>query len=476
MSWIELVLIVVKFLFTMVFILQILPLLIWAERKGAAYIQDRPGPNRASLWVPHPRDVPKLIGAWRNGTLHTFEWTPIVEIRAAGFLHTIVDVFKLITKEDVVPDHVEKALWAAAPVLAMTISLVTMMVVPWGDYLQIGDQRILLQVSQIDGGVLYVLAMTSLAVYAIMIAGWASNNKFSLLGGLRSSAQMVSYELAMGLSVACMFLFYGTTRLDQIVAMQNGSAHLAGVDLYVLPAWGVVSIPGFIAFVLFWVAAMAECNRTPFDLPEGEAELVAGYHTEYSSLRFALFFMAEYANMIVASAVTATLFFGGYALPFVTGEMIRAHTPLVLQVVGAGGFVFFLACAVVAFNRKDSSFNTSIRVTNANDPRLNEWKVFVVVWILVALLHAGFFAFGTIGAQWLQPGMIGPEIVTFITHMNVFAVKVLIGSWIFIWARWTLPRFRYDQLMNLGWKYMLPVAALNVLIAGAWIAVTGGAQ
>jgi NADH-quinone oxidoreductase subunit H len=140
-----------------------------------------------------------------------------------------------------------------------------------GDYLQIGDQRILLQVSQIDGGVLYVLAMTSLAVYAIMIAGWASNNKFSLLGGLRSSAQMVSYELAMGLSVACMFLFYGTTRLDQIVEMQNGSAHLAGLDLYVLPAWGVVSIPGFIAFVLFWVAAMAECNRTPFDLPEGEA-------------------------------------------------------------------------------------------------------------------------------------------------------------------------------------------------------------
>src|SRR6185436_19756818 len=290
MSWIELVLIVVKFLFTMVFILQILPLLIWAERKGAAYIQDRPGPNRASLWVPHPRDVPKLIGAWRNGTLHTFEWTPVVEIRAAGFLHTIVDVFKLITKEDVVPDHVEKALWAAAP----------------------------------------VLAMTSLAVYAIMIAGWASNNKFSLLGGLRSSAQMVSYELAMGLSVACMFLFYGTTRLDRIVEMQNGSAHLAGFDLHVLPAWGVVSIPGFIAFVLFWVAAMAECNRTPFDLPEGEAELVAGYHTEYSSLRFALFFMAEYANMIVASAVTATLFFGGYALPFVTGEMLRAHTPLVL--------------------------------------------------------------------------------------------------------------------------------------------------
>ncbi len=217
MPWLELVLIVVKFLFTMVFILQILPLLIWAERKGAAYIQDRPGPNRASLWVPHPRDVPKLFGAWRNGTLHTFQWTPIVEIRAAGFLHTIVDVFKLITKEDVVPDHVERALWAAAPVLAMTISLVTLMVVPWGDYLQIGDQRILLQVSQLDGGILYVLAMTSLAVYAIMLAGWASNNKFSLLGGLRSSAQMVSYELAMGLSVACMFLFYGTTRLDKIV-------------------------------------------------------------------------------------------------------------------------------------------------------------------------------------------------------------------------------------------------------------------
>jgi NADH-quinone oxidoreductase subunit H len=452
-AWVDFLVIVGRCVFAVAFVMNIVPLLIWGERKGAAYIQDRPGPNRAYIGLPHPLQVPRVLGGILFGKDPRYE--PYVSIRAAGLVHTLNDVVKLVMKEDIVPTHVERFYWALAPVISMSIALCTFIVVPFGDHFM--GYR--LQVSALDGGLLFVLAMTSLGVYGVMLAGWASNNKFSLLGGLRSSAQMVSYELAMGLSAVVVFLGAGTVSLTEITRLQAGPVW----------NWNAFSLPGAIAFVLFWVSAFAETNRTPFDLPEGEAELVAGYHTEYSSLRFALFFMAEYANMIVASAVTATLFFGGYNLPFITGEFIRAHTDMVLVAIGAGAALGLPPLAVIAWKRRDRPFYQAIRARNPNDPRLREPHFWVVVWLGAAAANLGVVGLGLSG---IVSGLsFGPDAVALLLHVNALVAKVLIGSWIFIWVRWTLPRFRYDQLMNLGWKYMLPIALGNLFLAAAWVVV-----
>ena len=438
LTWIDVIVTLLRCVFAVVFVMNIVPLLIWAERKGAAYIQDRPGPNRAH----------------------------ILGIRAAGLVHTLPDVVKLITKEDIIPDHVERRFWFIAPVIAMSIALMTFAVVPWGDQILLPAglfgleqaKAVNLMVADIDGGLLYVLAVGSVGVYGIMLAGWASNNKFSLLGGLRSSAQMVSYELSMGLAVVAMFLCYGSVQLDEIVIKQSGN----------ILNWGVFQggLVGLIAFVLFWTSVFAETNRTPFDLPEGEAELVAGYHVEYSSLRFALFFMAEYAHMIVGSAVTATLFFGGYNFPFITGAMIRQNVDLVLIVLGVLGAPAFFLFAAIAWGRRQRAF---YKVLKADDIRHREPIFFTVVW---GALGLGHLAIAGLGAAKIVSGFaLGPEIVAFLIHTNVLVAKVLIGCWIMIWARWTLPRFRYDQLMNLGWKMMLPVAVANVMFAGVMVAL-----
>jgi NADH-quinone oxidoreductase subunit H len=435
MENIDLIIMVGKCVFAVVFVMNIVPLLIYGERKGAAYIQDRPGPNRAH----------------------------VMGIRAGGLIHTIVDVVKLITKEDIEPDHVEKKFWVAAPIIAMTVALSTFVVIPWGDEFRVSDELVIkLLVADLNGGMLFILAITSLGVYGIMLAGWSSNNKFSLLGGLRSAAQMVSYELAMGLSLVVMFMLYGSVRLSDIVAQQAGP----------IWNWGVFQggvLTGMVAFILFWVAAFAETNRMPFDLPEGEAELVAGYHTEYSSLRFALFYMAEYANMVVASAVTATLFFGGYHLPFMDGSQIREHANAILMVLGGGGAVVLPVFAMMSWRRRKRVFYQCLP---ADDPRHREPVFWVVVWLGLAAAHAGLAGLGSIG--FIEAGTMGPEIVAFVIHLSVLVFKVLIGCWIMIWVRWTIPRFRYDQLMSLGWKRMLPIAVVNVMLAGVWIAMTGG--
>ncbi|MBM4392440.1 MAG: NADH-quinone oxidoreductase subunit H [Deltaproteobacteria bacterium] len=456
--WIDFAVVVGRCVFAVAFVMNIVPLLIWGERKGAAYIQDRPGPNRAPLPLPHPLDTPKVLFQLLFGQSPKFK--PYVMVRAAGLVHTLNDVVKLAFKEDIAPGHVEKFYWFIAPVIAMTIALCTFAVVPFGDSF-LGYN---LQVSSMDGGLLFVLAMTSLGVYGIMLAGWSSNNRFSLLGGLRSSAQMVSYELAMGLSAVVVFLSAGSVSLAEISQQQAGP----------IWNWNVFSPFGALAFILFWVSAFAETNRTPFDLPEGEAELVAGYHTEYSSFRFALFFMAEYANMIVAAAVTATLFFGGYNVPFITGQMLREHADLLVMLAGFGAVPAFLTFAVIAIKRQSRPFYQSIP---KDDPRQREPLFFASVWGGAAVAHLGLGLLGALGMISGPLGVeingthLGPEVVAFVAQLTALSVKVLIGCWIFIWVRWTLPRFRYDQLMNLGWRYMLPLSLANVFGAAAWIIV-----
>jgi NADH-quinone oxidoreductase subunit H len=311
--------------------------LVWIERRVAAFIQDRPGPNR--------------VGPF-------------------GLLQSPADILKLFTKEDVVPSTVDRLLFLIGPGLAVFAALSTFAVIPYGATIEIGGRTLPLIGADVSIGVLYVFAITSISVYAIVLAGWSSNDKFSLMGGIRSSAQIISYELAMTTAAAGVILASSSFRLTDVVAMQEGTW------LGVIPRWNC--IPQALGFLVFFVAAFAETNRLPFDLPEAEAELVAGYHTEYSAMRFGSYFLAEYINVIVSSALTVTLYFGGWSLP-------------------------------------------------------------------------GFHPHGIVGG---------------IISIAIFAAKTAFFVGIFIWVRWTLPRFRYDQLMRLGWKVLLPLSLFNLF----WIA------
>jgi NADH-quinone oxidoreductase subunit H len=317
----------------------------YAERKIAAFLQDRVGPDRAGPF---------------------------------GIFQPLADAGKFFFKEEIIPDRSDKFLFIAGPGIAMLTALMTSVVIPWGDTLEIAGRQVSLQVSDLNIGVLYVFGVVSLGVYGIMIGGWASNNKFSLLGAIRASSQMISYELSMGLALIALIMMTSTLSLKEIVDQQHGFWQ----DGYF--SWYVFKNP--LTFLLFLVCAFAECNRTPFDLAECEAELVGGYHTEYSSMKLGFFMFAEYINMFISGAFMTSLFFGGYNFPFM--DLIESQN--LVTIIGV--FVFFL-------------------------------KVF------------GFIFF-------------------------------------FMWIRWTLPRFRYDQLMRLGWQYMIPLSLLNIFITGIIILLT----
>lgn len=332
------VLTIVKMVVVVVGVLSLVAILTLAERKIAAWIQDRHGPNRAG---------------------------------PGGLLQPAADGLKNFMKEETEPAAASKAIFHLAPALAFIPALLTLSVIPFASPLPTPWGLMPMQVADLPIGFLYILAITSIGVYGIMLAGWSSNNKYALLGGMRSSAQLVSYEIAMGLSTIPILLLAGNVTFQDIIAQQ------------VATGWNVLLLS--VAFFTFLVAAFAETNRLPFDLPEAESELVAGYHTEYSGMKFALFFLAEYSNMITASAFISTLFFGGWDIPFTTWDNVAPFT-------------------------------------------------------------------------WLK---------TLLTLL-FFGAKVMLFLFTYIWIRWTLPRFRYDQLMSLGWKVMLPTAlSYVVIIAGA---------
>ncbi len=328
-------------------VLGAVPIILWAERRGAGLMQDRPGPNRVGMF----------------------------NMRLFGLGQPLADAVKFFFKEDVTPDAADRLLYTIAPWIAMFSAISTFAVIPYGATLPLFGREIPLVGADVSIGALYIFALGGLAVYGIVLAGWSSNNKYSIMGGFRSAAQVISYELAMTTAAAGVFLTAGSLRLTDVVASQQGRWAI----LPFLPKWNV--FPQFLGFIVFAVAAFAETNRVPFDLAEADAELVAGYHTEYSAFKFAAFFMAEYIAMTVASAFIVTMYFGGWGLPF-------------------------------------------------------------------------FHPRGIAGA---------------IASVAVFAAKTGIFLWIYIWVRWTLPRFRYDQLMKLGWKILLPIALVNLLIAAAWV-------
>ena len=412
-----------KMTFMILVIVGLIPVLVWAERKGSAFIQDRTGPNRCA----------------------------VAGIRLAGLIQPIADVFKLLFKEDVEPQNRHAFLYALAPFVVFFVALTTYAVIPFGDYLEVGGRRIPLVVADLDVGILFVLAIASLGTYGIVLAGWASNNKYTFLGAVRSTSQMISYEISLGLSIMGLMLIFSTLRLTDIVAGQGE------LIWGFLPKWGIVVQP--LGALLFMTAVFAETNRTPFDLPEGESEIVAGYHTEYSSMKFALFFMAEYANMVIASALITTLFFGGWNIPWMSrsvmmenaGTIVPVH--MVLNAAVMGLFALLFMRRVV---REKDKFGDA----RDREPGL-------MMWIF------GLFALASLAGLALRPWDIGPgaaSIYATLVQVGAFVGKVIFFCWLFIWVRWTLPRFRYDQLMSLGWKLMLPLALANIVITAIWLA------
>jgi NADH-quinone oxidoreductase subunit H len=310
-----------------------------AERKVAAWLQGRVGPHRAGPW---------------------------------GILQPLADGGKMFFKEEIIPSESNPVLFIIGPSLALLTACIGSAVIPWGQAIEIGGRTIELQVTDINVGILYIFGVVSLGVYGIMIGGWSSNNKYSLMGAIRAASQNISYEIAMGLSIIALIMVTGSLSLKEIAAQQSGFLN-----------WNIFNQP--LGFLIFLVCAFAECNRTPFDLPESENELVAGYHTEYSGFKLGAFLFAEYINMFVSSAVMSTLYFGGYNFPF-------------MESIGS------------------------------------------------------------------------PTLVAILGVLALFA-KIIFFIFFFMWIRWTIPRFRYDQLMNLGWKTLIPLAIANIVLTGVWITV-----
>ena len=411
--------------------LSFIPFFIWLERKGSAIIQDRSGPDR----------------------------TNILGFRLLGFIQNFADTLKLLLKENLTPSKSYGFYFLLAPFWSMTIALLPLLVIPFAAPMDLFGHTILFQAANFDVGVLYIFAITSMGVFGVILAGWSSNNKFALLGGLRSSAQMISYELSMGLALVSLLMVYQGVRMDGIVETQGKNLVFFGQTMP-LPAWGIFLQP--VAFLLFLVSGFAETNRNPFDLAEGESELVAGYHVEYSSVKFALFFMAEYVNMAVVAFILSTLFLGGYQVPFVSTESLQTHPRLALGIWGTlllvggglfGGFLFLQAEAQKHLYRG-----------------VKKWEPY--------LLSAAGMTKGLLGLAVILWSLLGGPLPSILSSLIVpvlqvtcLFLKVLFFCWLFVWVRWTLPRFRYDQLMRMGWKLMLPLAMLNLLITGVLILV-----
>ena len=338
---------IIKVVCIWVWVLLIAVVMTWVERRGAGLIQDRPGPNRAGPF---------------------------------GLFQPLADGIKLFTKEEIIPTKAQKLLYIMGPLLFALPAFSAYAVVPFGDKIVLGGKEIILQVSDVNIGFLFILAIGSMGVYGVILGGWGSTNKYSILGGLRSTAQMVSYEVPLGLALLAIVFVYGTFSLRDISLAQQGTF------LGFLPNWGIFKQP--LGFILFIVAAYAEASRVPFDLPEAESEIVSGYHTEYGSMRLGLYLFGEYVNLVTISGIIVALYFGSWHFPY----------------IDLGAYLGPISWGIVSF--------------------------------------------------------------------CIFFLKVSFFLWMFVWVRWTLPRFRYDQIMGLGWRGLIPLALFNIFITALFIQLT----
>ena len=332
------------------------PLLTWVERKQSAVMQDRIGANRAD----------------------------ILGFSMLGLFHPIADAIKMLAKEDFIPEGANKIMHTLSPIICVVPALLTFAVIPFGGEYVIGGKHVNLVIADLDVGLIFIFAISSLATYGTVIAGWSSNNNWSLLGSLRASAQMISYEVAMGFTLVGVFMVYSSLQLTQIGAAQESFFR-----------WGIFLQP--LGFFMFLACAIAENKRAPFDVAEGESEIIAGYFLEYSGLKFGMFYMAEFLEIVTISALVTTLFFGAWHIPFISSAFILS---------------------MLSF--------------------LNETLANIILMLI---------------------------------HISVFWVKVIFFIWFQMTIRWTLPRFRYDQIMKLGWKILLPLSLANILITGIVILI-----
>src|SRR5271154_5865714 len=391
-----LILSLIKLLIVVLILMHTLAYLQWVERKVIAHVQLRVGPRRVG---PH------------------------------GLLQPLADVIKLVTKEGMLPSHVNTVFYLLAPFLAVLFALIPMCLIPYGGDVSVFGVHTTLQVTDVSIGVLLVLGLSGMGVYGVALAGWASNNKYALMGGLRSSAQMISYELPMAMSIAAPLLMLNTLSFRQLVDAQGG------FYFGIIPKWTIFQgpFPQIVSFLLFVVAAFAETNRVPFDLPEAENELVAGFHTEYSSMKFAAFFMAEYANMITVSCVATLLFLGGWQ-PLFPAEYGSKFIPTLIFFFGG------LICLYHGFNPVRAFDRITLPVAG-------------IVFIGIGLVF------------------LIPIVATILLPLFWFSAKVGVILFLYIWVRGTLPRFRYDQLMRFAWTFMFPVAIANLFINGLLVAL-----
>ncbi len=370
------------FIFAVV-VMAFTPVITWVERKQSALMQDRIGANRAD----------------------------IAGIRVLGLFHPAADVIKLISKEDVVPLGANRFMHLVAPVISAVPALIAFAVIPFGGVYTFGDRVVSLIVADIDWGVLYIFAIGSVATYGTVIAGWASNNNWSLLGSLRASAQMISYEVTMGLALVGMIMCYGTFSLAEMAVSQDRTFRIFGflevfglvndigwLGLLRLPMWGIFLQP--LGFIMFLTCMMAENKRPPFDVPEGESEIIAGYHLEYSGMRFGLFYMSEFIEVVVIAGLITAVFLGGWSIPFLSQQTIIAGASVVFGVGFATGLCMIL-------------------------------------------------------------------------HVVTFFLKVIVMIYLQMALRWTLPRFRYDQVMDLCWKIILPLSLANIFVTGLFLLLAG---
>ncbi|WP_456452805.1 complex I subunit 1/NuoH family protein [Hydrogenimonas sp.] len=401
--------------------LLMIPVLVWLERRVCGLIQDRLGPNRTNLFG----------------------------FRFGGVVQSFADVVKLVVKEEYYPAHIAKNRWLfmLAPMITFAAALLAFMVIPFADDVVVAGERFRIQALPVDYGVLWYLAIGSVGVIGMVFGGWLSHNKYSLLGAMRAASQMVSYELALGLGVVSMILTYGTIDFNAMVAWQSGTV------LGVLPAWGVLVQP--LAAIVVIVALFVETNRAPFSVAEGESEIVAGFFTEYSAMKFALYFMGEYVAMNTASAVIVTMFFGGYQLPWLSTEALQAHfAPVAWGIVVA---LPLLVWCFIGWMRRNNRLRPGAR-----DDGSRAFETRVLTYALVAMTVVIDLILIYIS---LQPAD-SPWTTTAVTLLQiaVFVAKLMAFNIFFIVVRWTLPRFRHDQVQTLGWRYLLPLALLNIFV------------
>ena len=421
MSTSAIVIALVSFVLGALLALLTIPVLVWLERRIAGLVQDRIGPHR----------------------------TNVFGFRFGGVVQSFADVVKLLLKEEYYPSHIKTGKWLfmLAPVITFVAALLAFMAIPFADTLVIDGESLRVQALPIDYGVFWYLAISAIGVLGVIFGGWLSHNKYSLLGAARAGSMVISYELPLGLSILAFIITYDTIDFNAMVQYQSGTF------FGFLPSWGILVQP--LASIILIVALFAETNRNPFTVAEGESEIVAGFMTEYTAMKFAMYFMGEYVAMNTASAVIITMIFGGYQIPWVSTEMLQANFSIfAISLMVAMPIIVTL---LIRWMRK----NNTVRPTVSTDDGRNfETKVLSIAMIGMTLLVEAILIY----LAFITDSSLANSVAIMLFQIAVFVVKLMIFNMFFILIRWTVPRFRYDQVQKLGWYYLLPLALLNIFI------------